>query len=311
MSKKNNDIICVGEALIDFIGDVVAINLAQTKSFSKYVGGSPTNVAKNMAQLGFKTALVASIGDDGLGDFVMNNIASYDLNTKYLERKKDKSTSIILVSRTIGTPEFIPFRQADKFIELNQIPTSLLLKSKIFHTTCFALSENPAQTTILQKAKEAFNSGCKLSIDLNYAQKIWKDTQVLPVLKAYCQYQPLVKLSDDDAFRIFNKILSNQQIFDYYHKLGADIICLTKGKEGAFMSQKGQEIIFQAAPTDVDIVDVTGAGDAFWSGFLAGYLREYSLTDCLKVANNLVSKKIQHIGGLPKTLKIEDVLICN
>lgn len=311
MSKKNNDIICVGEALIDFIGNEVAINLAQTKSFSKYVGGSATNVAKNMAQLGFKTTLVASIGNDGLGDFVMNNVASHNLNTKYLERKKDKSTSIILVSRTIGTPEFIPLRQADFCIETNQIPSELFENSKIFHTTCFALSKNPAQNTILQKAKEAFTSGCKLSIDLNYSKKIWNDSPILPVLKTYCQYQPLVKLSDDDAFRIFNKILSNQQIFDYYHKLGADIICLTKGKEGAFVSQKGQEIIFQAAPNVANVVDVTGAGDAFWSGFLAGYLREYSLKDCLKVANNLVSKKIQHIGGLPKTLKIEDILGCN
>jgi len=42
-----------------------------------------------------------------------------------------------------------------------------------------------AQTSILQKAEEAFNKGCQLSIDLNYAQKIWGDTVVLPVLKAY------------------------------------------------------------------------------------------------------------------------------
>ncbi|NCP22494.1 MAG: carbohydrate kinase, partial [Zetaproteobacteria bacterium] len=58
MSKNNNDIICVGEALIDFIGDELATNLTQTKSFSKYVGGSPTNVAKNMAQLGFNSTLI-------------------------------------------------------------------------------------------------------------------------------------------------------------------------------------------------------------------------------------------------------------
>ncbi len=171
MEEKKIDIICVGELLIDMIGDEVSENLAQTKSFSKFVGGSPTNVAKNMAQLGFKTVLVASIGNDGLGDFINDNLSAINLNTQYLRRKKDLATSIILVSRTLGTPEFMPFRQADFSIEPNQIPSDLLGDSKIFHTTCFALSKQPAQDTILQKAKEAFEKGCQLSIDLNYAQK--------------------------------------------------------------------------------------------------------------------------------------------
>jgi len=72
--------------------------------------------------------------------------------------------------------------------------------------------------------------------------------------------------------------------------------------------QKGEETIFQAAPKIDKAVDVTGAGDAFWSGFLAGYLRGLSVKDCLKVANNLVAKKIQYIGGLPRILNIEDIL---
>lgn len=61
------------------------------------------------------------------------------------------------------------------------------------------VAESLAQTSILQKAEEAFDKGCqlRLSIDLNYAQKIWGDTVVLPVLKAYCQYQPLVKIGGE------------------------------------------------------------------------------------------------------------------
>jgi len=308
MSKNNNDIICVGEALIDFIGDELATNLTQTKSFSKYVGGSPTNVAKNMAQLGFNSTLIATLGADSLGDFITQQLNVANLNLQYLAYKKELKTSLILVARSMGTPEFLPYRQADKYIEPDQIPIALLKDSKIFHTTCFALSKNPAQNTILQKAKEAFENDCQLSIDLNYAQKIWEEVDVLPVLKTFCQYHPMVKLSNDDAFRIFHQNLSNQQIFDYFHQLGAAIICLTKGKEGAYLSQKGQKVIFQVAPIVANVVDVTGAGDAFWSGFLAGYLKKQPLKDSLKMANNLVAKKIQHIGGLPKTLKIDDLL---
>ena len=58
----------------------------------------------------------------------------------------------------------------------SQISKNVLQESNIFHTTCFALSKEPAQSTILKKAEEAFNLGCKLSIDLNYTKKLW-DTQ--------------------------------------------------------------------------------------------------------------------------------------
>jgi len=308
MKTKKNDIVCVGEVLIDMIGDKVAENLAQTKSFSKYVGGSPTNVAKNMAQLGFKTVLIASIGDDDLGNFIQKELITTKLNLEYLNIKKHQSTSLIRVSRSLGTPEFIPYRQADMCIETNQIPDTLLENSKIFHTTCFALSKNPAQTTILQKAKKAFNKGCQLSIDLNYAQKIWGNTDVLPVLKSYCQYQPFVKLSDDDAFRIFNKYLSNQEIFDYFIELGAKLVCLTKGKEGAFIAVKDRKIVFQAAPNVDKVTDATGAGDAFWSGFLAGFLKGFSIKERLKMANKLVAIKIQHVGGLPPDTGLKQIM---
>ncbi len=61
-------------------------------------------------------------------------------------------------------------------------------------------------------------------------KKIWGDTEVLPILESYCQYKPFVKLSDDDAFRIFKKQLSDKEILDYFLDLGAKLVCLTKGK---------------------------------------------------------------------------------
>lgn len=154
------------------------------------------------------------------------------------------------------------------------------------------VAESLAQTTILQKAEEAFDKGCQLSIDLNYAQKNWGDTVVLQVLKAYCQYQPFVKLSDGDTFRIFNKHLSNQKIFDYFIELGAKLACLTKGKEGAFVAVK--ENNFSPAPK-LNKVDTTGAGDAFCPGFLAVYLKDLRIKERLIMANKLVAKKIKEI----------------
>ena len=61
------DLICIGETLIDFIGAQVETPINETKDYHRYLGGSPTNVAMNMARLGMNVAMVSSIGDDGFG----------------------------------------------------------------------------------------------------------------------------------------------------------------------------------------------------------------------------------------------------
>jgi fructokinase len=72
--------------------------------------------------------------------------------------------------------DFIPYRRAELF--MNQISSEILTKTKIFHTTCFALSKNPRKN-YFNKAQEAYDKGCKLSIDLNYAKALEKEKKHL------------------------------------------------------------------------------------------------------------------------------------
>ena len=64
---KDIDILCAGETLIDFIGTQTEAPLSETKDYHRYLGGSPTNVAMNMARLGASVEMVATVGDDGFG----------------------------------------------------------------------------------------------------------------------------------------------------------------------------------------------------------------------------------------------------
>ena len=205
--KENNkdiDILCVGEVLIDFIGHQTEVLINNTRDYHRYLGGSPANVAMNSARLGLKPVMVATVGDDGFGEYIFERLNSVGVITSYVKKLENKPTSVIFVSRTESTPDFIPFREADYYITENQIPKELLLETNIFHTTCFALSKHPAQSAILEKAKEAFNLGCKLSIDVNYAKKLWSSQEeALEVIKAYCKFNPLVKISEDDMLRLF------------------------------------------------------------------------------------------------------------
>lgn len=304
-NRKDIDILCVGEVLIDFIGHQKDVLINNTRDYHRYLGGSPTNVAMNSARLGLKSRMVASVGKDGFGDYIFERLNKVGVVTDSINKIEDKPTSVIFVSRSQNTPDFIPYREADYWISEEQIPLELLSKTNIFHTTCFALSKKPAQTTILLKAEEAFNLGCKLSIDVNYADELWEDKQdALRVIKAYCKFDPLIKISEDDMLRLFERTLPHNEIFEFFHNEGVEIVCLTLGSNGVKLSQKNDNIIEMPAIKIDEVMDTTGAGDAFWSGFLFAYIKERPIEECLKVALQLAALKLQNVGRLPDNIDI-------
>lgn len=304
------DILCVGEVLVDFIGHQEGVLINETRDYHRYLGGSPTNVAMNSTRLGLNTIMVATVGNDGFGSYITERLTSVGINTSHIKILDDKSTSVIFVSRSQGTPDFIPYRAADCCIYEEQISSEILSNTTIFHTTCFALSKNPAQKTILKKAQEAYDLGCKLSIDVNYARKLWKSQKkAFKVIKTYCQFNPLIKISEDDMLRLFEKELPHEEIFQFFHDQGVDTVCLTLGSKGVKLSQKGKEVIQMPAIKIDRVMDSTGAGDAFWSGFLFAYINKKTINECLDIALKLAALKLQNVGRLPDNINILSKLL--
>jgi fructokinase len=295
--------------LIDFIGHEVNTSINRTKDYHRFLGGSPTNVAVNASRLGLNAVLVASCGQDGLGDYVIRKLKANHINISCVGKSETVPTSVIFVSKSTETPDFIPYRQADCEIFENQLPDEVIAEAKIFHTTCFALSKNPARQTILNRAQKAKELGLQLSIDINFSERIWPDREeAKSVLKEYLANDPLVKLSEDDCYRLFAAVKSEEYIFDYFHGLGASTICLTKGKNGVVVSDIHQGLFFQNAITIEEVKDTTGAGDAFWTGFLYAQLHQKNLEATITVAQKLAAIKLQNVGRLPDDINIKALI---
>lgn len=310
--EKKIDIICVGEVLIDFIGHEINTSINRTKDYHRFLGGSPTNVAVNAARLGLNSVLVATCGQDGLGEYIVRKLNANNVVTTQIRKSDIEPTSVIFVSKSTGTPDFIPYREADYQIHPSQIPEDLLSTAKIFHTTCFALSKNPARQTILDSAKKAQAFGLQTSIDINFSERIWPDREeAKAVLKEYLSTNPLVKLSEDDCYRLFAESKTEDYIFEYFHGLGASTICLTKGKDGVVLSDKNFGMFYQKAQQINDIKDATGAGDAFWTGFLYARLKNKNFEETISIAQKLAVLKLRNVGRLPEDINIADYLNTN
>ena len=297
---KKYALLSVGELLVDVIGTEIQNSILETTHFERFQGGSPANMAANMARLGMSTALVSCVGNDNLGIFLKNEVAKTGIDISHIATDKNQPTSIVIVSRTKGTPDFIAYRTADRMIQSHHIPDSLLAESTIFHTTCFALSQEPAQSAIVDAAKRANALGCRVSLDANYAPQIWADRkQAWEVISTYCSHDGLVKLSEDDAERIYGRKVTEKQVISDFHAMGADLVCFTKGGDGSIFSfEKGtKQLILGVKP--LEVIDATGAGDAFWAGFLTAWTQGKSVEICANAGANLAALKLVTKGPLP------------
>ena len=128
--EKTVDLICAGEVLIDFIGHEVNTSINRTKDYHRFLGGSPTNVAVNATRLGLKSVIVATCGEDGLGEYIVRKLKDNHVITSQVRKSETEPTSVIFVSKSTGTPDFIPYREADYQILPSQIPDELLESAK-------------------------------------------------------------------------------------------------------------------------------------------------------------------------------------
>lgn len=305
MANKKYGIVAAGELLIDLIGMEFSDDLYSAESFRRVQGGSPANLSANMARLGHSTALVSCVGQDNPGKYLIEQVAKTGVDTGFIVVDAQHPTSIVLVSRTKGTPDFVAYREADTQLFAHHFPDNLLSQAAVFHTTCFALSEEPARSGILDAAARARTLGAILSLDANYAPSLWPDrVEAQRVIAEYVQ-GGLLKLSDDDAERLFGREVEADEVFSLFHGQGVQLICYTLGAKGSIISWEGGAKREHYPVEPVEVKDATGAGDAYWAGFLTAFLDGHHPEVCAKAGARMAGKKISSTTTLPAKLSRE------
>ncbi|GJM32540.1 MAG: fructokinase [Saprospiraceae bacterium] len=305
--KRSYDILCAGELLIDFISTDFAENLDDVSNFKRLAGGSPANLCMNMSRLGNRTKLVASVGNDDLGQYLYQLVEDTGVDCRQL-LKVNVPTSLILVTRSKTVSNFQPYRAADFEINEAQFPANIFEELSLFHTTCFGLSHEPAKSSIMHAARKASASGCQLSIDINYASKIWPDqAEAQALIAAYCALGAIVKVSEVDWERLYNSPLADPtQAVDHFLALGATEVCVTLGDKGCFVANTKERFSLEARK--IEVKDTTGAGDAFWSGYLTAWLDGFGPLPCAKAGRNMAELKLGHFGQLPSKVDKSEIL---
>lgn len=302
-SITQNDILTVGELLVDMISAEYSDDFS-CDTYNKFFGGSPANIAMNTRRLGIHSMVASAVGKDGLGEFLVDNLKQAGIDTSCVDRI-DCSTSMVLVTKSKSSPVPIFYRDADFHLEYTEKLEKALLSSKIVHFSCWPISRQPSRETIETIIEKARENNLIIGFDPNYHPMIWdKNHDGIEYIKQLIGKVDIVKPSEDDAERLFGSDTAENQV-DKFVKLGAKLVIMTLGKDGAIVSNGVETIKFKTLAKEV--VDTTGAGDAFWSGFYAAVIKGYKIKEALNIGFAVSAYKLRYTGAVVSLPSLEEI----
>ena len=171
-NNKEIDVFTIGELLVDMISNDYDDSF-DCSQYTKHFGGSPANIAMNIKRLGGNSALSSAVGNDGLGDFLINHLKNNNIDTRYIS-KVNNSTSMVLVSKSKTTPVPIFYRGADYNLQYDDNIEYALKNCKIVHFSCWPISQKNSRKTIEKVIYKAKENNILIGFDPNYHEMIWE-----------------------------------------------------------------------------------------------------------------------------------------
>lgn len=295
------DLLAVGEALVDFISVEETARLDEATAFRPSLGGSPANIAVNVAKLGGTAAVVSRVGDDAWGRYVTRSLAQHGVITEFVAADRAHPTTVVFVGRTRTTPDFSVLRGADARLSRADVMLEAVQRARVVHGSAFAVSSVSARFAVERAFRLGSDLGKLLSFDPNYAAALWPAaTDGRAAIAAMLARAALTKPSVDDSRRFFGDDATPEAYLERWHALGPEIVVLTMGLEGALVSS-GSGVVHVPA-VEVEVVDATGAGDAYWAGFIVALLDGMTLERCARFAAAVAARKLATMGHIAGSL---------
>lgn len=300
------DVLAVGETVVDFLSHRAAKSLRTAQEFSRYLGGQPANVAVYVAKLVGRSAVLSAIGTDYFGDFLEDELQHHGVSTESLHHTTVAPTTNVFVTKTTGVPDFQVNRGADALLDIRSVPEELIERAQVIHTSVFALSREPQRSAIRRALRLAYRHGKIVSLDPNYAPRIWPDKdEAWEVIAEIMPSVTIVKPSLEDARRLFDYNMSDDELeatcLREFHDLGAKVVIVTRSGGNVTVSDGGKVERVGPLPM-VPVENVTGGRDAFWSALLIAHLDGKSWPFCIRFAHEVAALKLRVTGHVERMI---------
>lgn len=291
MNEHTPDLLCLGEPMVEF-------NDQSNGMFLYGFGGDVSNVAVAAARQGTRVGMATRIGADSFGDDLVALWRSEGIDIASVERDPTAPTGIYFVRHGPDGHRF-EYRRAGSATSLlapDTLPLAAIRSARCLHLSgisqAISASARDACDAAVRAAKDA---DTLISFDPNLRLSLWDLDEAKPAIHRIAAQADIFLPGIDDA-RVLTGIDDPEQIVAFYRDLGAQVVALTLGEQGALVAS-GDGVISVPAPK-VEAKDASGAGDCFDGAFLARHLDGDSLRDAATYAVTAAALAVQGYGAI-------------
>ena len=303
------DSIHMGRSSIDLYANEVGSPFVSIKSFAAYVGGSPTNISVGLRRLGSKTAILTGFGNDPVGDFILDFLRKEGVETQFSPRKAGHRTSAVALG--IEPPNKFPlvyYRDncADIELTIDDVLATPIAESRVFQFAGTNLYQDPCRSATLFAVELAQQSDTEVILDIDFRPDQWHDPRAFGVvIRSVLSNVDIVLGTDDEINAVMlmdpsQMELTDSQVSDtkvhgdvdaaikFIQSLGPKAVLQKRGSNGVrvhLKSEDGSLEQMDALGFPVDIYNILGAGDAFASGFIYGYINGWGWYESARLGN--------------------------
>ncbi|SHO53206.1 carbohydrate kinase family protein [Anaerocolumna xylanovorans] len=259
-----------------------------TNTMDTYVGGGAALFTLGLGKLGLKPVFQGSIGEDCYGRFILEEFHKSNVDNSLLSFSNKNKTGISLSFTNEKDRSFLTYRGTNAEINLKDIDLNKVRQARHIHVTGYAGRQNHREYLKLLAEVKKLKS-VSISFDVGWdASGEWYEGiyELFPFID-------VLFMNETEAIHYGRKAEAGEAIKDFAAR--AKIAVAKLGKKGS-IAYSGSEFC-QAAPYQVKAADTTGAGDSFNAGFIYGYLKGKSLTECLLIGNACGALSVTAYGG--------------
>jgi fructokinase len=269
---SNPRILCLGEILFDLLADQIGRSLDLVESWTPYPGGAPANVACALTKLGSNSGFIGCIGEDEVGNQLIQVLAACGVDISGVQRHKTAPTRQVYVTRTeegdrifAGFGDLDTTKFADIQLQADQLPEKLFAEADFLVLGTIALAYPHSHTSVYRALQLAEQYDIKVVLDVNWRPVFWQQEPPIArqIIQKIFNKIDFLKLSKEEAQFLFDT--TDPGAITYRVETLEGVI-ITDGENGCSYCLSQNE--GKVSAFSVPVVDTTGAGDSFVAGFV-------------------------------------------
>lgn len=308
MTRQKKPVVCIGILVADVVGRPLHAvpepgRLVLVDEMGLYTGGCAVNAATALAKLGLPVEVIGKVGADPFGDFVVDAMRKRGIGTQGVKRDQEVGTSATMVMvDPDGERRFVHYIGANARLTKEDVDLQLVSEASILHIGGSLVLPGIDGNPTAELLAEARTAGVTTFLDT-----VWDDTDrwmklLEPSLPHIDYFIPSLPEAQAITGLIEPKEVA-QALIDH----GAGVVALKMGADGCLVMSAENEILRLPA-FDVEVVDATGAGDAFAAGFIAGIWRGWTLEKTAQFASAVGALCVTGLGATGGVRSLSETL---